>query len=1199
MTLLRGGGGIAMQKKLFGAMRAKLAVQSAMSQVQRTGTAADLDRAIEASQQALAAVPPEDPARGAILANLGAMLRARSERTGRLPDVDQAVEAGERALAAMPPGGANRAGCLSNLGASLVVRYTFAGDSADLDRAIEVGEQALAAAGPDSPDRAAILSNLGAALKIKFARSASAAAGLDRAIEIGEQAVAAMPPAHPGRSTALTNLGIALRARFERTGQLPDLDRAIEAGEKAVTDAPAGHPDRAVFLNNLAIALTARFVRSAAAADGDQAVEVGEQAVDAAPNPASRANCLANLSITLQARFERAGAQSDLDRAIEIAEQAVAAAPPGRADRGRPLAALAGALQEKCRHTGTRADLDRAIEAGEQAVAATSPDSPDYAPMLSNLGIARRTRFERTGALADLDRAIEVSEQAVDAFAADHLRRAACLSNLGGALRVRFGRTGALADLDRAIEITGQALAATPDGHPDRAGILSNLGIDLGSRFERTGAPEDLDRAIEAGEQALAATPADRPEHARRLSNLGADLHSRFERAGAAADLDRAIEVGEQAVAATSPGHPERPGYLTNLGIALRGRFERAGAAADLDRAIEVEELAVAATPLDHPDRAGYLCNLGAALWTRFERTGAAADRERVVELGREGAMASTAPPSDRARAAKLWGDFAAVTGNWDLAVEGYALAVGLLARVAPRSLGRSDQEYWLGELGGLAERAAACCLQADQVDYAVELWEQGRGVLLGQALDIRTDLTRLGDQHPQLAAAFSQLRDELDQLPAAAKVPEPAFDQLAPPGDDDPAGVGQDIDRRRQAADQLDHVIAEIRSRPGFDRFLLPLPIDELLPAGDAGPVVLVNLSDIRSDALVLTPAGVEAIPLPGLAPQEARDRVQALLAALAEVHDPGTDPDHRGQAEQRLSEVLGWLWDAVAGPVLGRLHLTGPPAEGEDWPRLWWCASGLLAFLPLHAAGHHATRFDAAPQTVLDRVTSSYTPTVRALIHSRRPRTELTSAELTSTELTSTERLLVVAMPQTPDVRDLPGAAAEIALLTELFPAETMILTGSQATHDSVARALPGYRWAHFACHAASNPADPSASYLVLSDHRRRPLTVLDLTRLRLEGVELAFLSACSTASVGKLPDEAIQLAAGFQLAGFRHVIATMWPIGDHPAVKIATWVYTDLARQDADAAACALHHATRRLRRLTARQPSIWAAHIHNGA
>jgi CHAT domain-containing protein len=260
----------------------------------------------------------------------------------------------------------------------------------------------------------------------------------------------------------------------------------------------------------------------------------------------------------------------------------------------------------------------------------------------------------------------------------------------------------------------------------------------------------------------------------------------------------------------------------------------------------------------------------------------------------------------------------------------------------------------------------------------------------------------------------------------------------------------------------------------------------------------------------------------------------------------------------------------------------------------------SGLLSFLPLHAAGHHATPgqpsagSDAGPRTVIDRVISSYIPTIRSLGYARRPRA---AAGQAGTGLGAADRVLVVAMSHTPEAGDLPGAGREADVISARLPGQVTVLAEAAATYEAVLAALPQAKWAHFACHGSSNLADPSASRLLLHDHRERPLTVIDVARQRLDA-ELACLSACSTAQPGgRLTDEAIHLAAAFQLAGYRQVIGTLWPIGDQHAVEIAEDIYTTLPLTG-DAAA-AVHAATRRTRRRWADLPSVWASHIHVGA
>ncbi|MBL7517311.1 CHAT domain-containing protein [Frankia sp. CNm7] len=869
------------------------------------------------------------------------------------------------------------------------------------------------------------------------------------------------------------------------------------------------------------------------------------------------------------------GNPSTLNEAIDLLRQAVDATPVDCPDRAGRLSNLGAALSLRYERDGRPADLNDAIGAVQAAVDATPVDQPVRAVDLSNLGNVLRARFEQVGRLADLEAAIAAGQAAVDTVPVDHPGRAGMLSNLGNALNRRFGWGGELADLEAAIAAGQAAVDATPVDQPVRAGRLSNLGDALRVRFERLGELADLEAAIAAGQAAVDATPVGHPDQAVYLSNLGNALHLRFERIGELADLDAAIVAGQAAVDATPVDHPDRAAMLSNLGGALHVRFERVGELADLDAAIVAGQAAVDATPVDYPARAAMLANLGNALGSRFDRDGEPADLDAAISDYRAAVGMGGVAPRVRAGAAHGWGLVAARGGRWLEAVAGYAAATELLGQVAPRSLKRGDQEHLLAELGNLGADAAACCVRAGLIGRAVELFEQGRGVLLGQALDTRTDVTALAEQHPDLAASFIGLCTALDQ---ADDLPGLTQSQVG----EDAAATGAE---RRAAGAAFDDLIARIRGLAGFEGFLHPPPVTELLATATDGPVVVVAVSEFGSYALLLTGGGVEAVPLAGLTPQAVHDQVIALLGALDD-----TTPALQG----RLGEIVGWLWDVLAGPVLDRLDVVGPPRDGGRWPRLWWCTSGLLSFLPVHAAGHHHTRFDPSPATVLDRAIASYTPTIRALAHARRA-SPLPGGSRVS--LQDDGRLVAVAMPHTPDAADLPGAQVETASLQARFSGQVDLLTGPQATRQAVLGRLPTARWAHFACHGTVNLADPSASQLLLADHQTRPLTVLDVARLRLRDAELAFLSACETARPGRrLTDEAIHLASAFQLAGYRHVIATLWPISDRHAVDIANDIYTTLATTG-DAAA-AVHTATRQLRGLWARHPSVWASHIHVG-
>jgi tetratricopeptide (TPR) repeat protein len=1124
-----------------------------------------------------------------LLANRGLQLPDEAHGTGDPAKLKGAIDTLEQVVATIGTGNRNRAGMLSTLGGALHTRYRVTEQLADLDRAVDLGEQAVAAE-TEHPN-ARNLYNHGVVLSTRYERTQQLA-DLDRAVDVGEQAVAAVGDEDPNRAGYLSSLGAHLVTRFGRTGQLSDLDRAVNVTERAVT-AATDHLNRAAYLSDLGNDLLTRFGRTGQFADLNRSVEAGEQAVaDVEPDDPNSAGYLSNLCCALRTRYERIGRLADIHRSVEVGELSVAQA--GSAGRATHLANLGACLHARYWRMGQVEDLDRAVEVGEQAVAEAGVDHPGRAEMLSGLGITLRTQYRRNGQLADLNRSVEVSEQAVAAQATDHPGH---LSNLGGALFTRYERNGQLADLDRSIDVSERAVTATRANDPERAMTLSTYSGALLIRYLRTGKLTDLDRAIEVAEQALAVNGGNGDlDHAALLTNLSAAMRIRYARAGQLADLDRAVELAQQAVSAAGADHPDRAIYLTSHANILLTRFERIGQLRDLDGAVEVGELAVIATGADDPHRAAFMYSLAGALRARSERTKLLADLDRAEELFRDASRVMSAPPIDRARAARSWA-LAAQVRDWGQAVEGYAQALELLGQVAPRWLGRADQEHWLAELSGIGRDAAAACLQAGLPERAVELFERGRGVLFSQTLDSRTDVSALDDAQPELAQEFIRLTGELDRDETN---PAGQLLILGNPGalTNAPGGT----ERRQRAGAELQALLGVIRSKAGFETFMQPSRIGELLPAAGDGPVVLINVAKARSDALILGPTGVDVIPLPRLDPAAATVQANKFFRALGAALDRKGDPSMRDNSEAGMSEVLGWLWDSVSAPVLDHLGLTSTPGKDRPWTHVHWCPSGPLTALPLQAAGHHETRFDPFPATVIDRVISSTIPTVRALANARRSDTPHDLVDGRD----DGHRVLVVAMPVTNGQSLLPGADGEAKFIRDLLPGIVDIigLPGTpSATFESVASALPAHSWAHFSCHGANDPRFPSASYLLLEDYQTHPLTVLDLSRARLQDVEFAYLSACATALTGNaLPDESIHLAAAFQIAGYRHVVATLWPIDDADAVMVTQTVYEHLTADGsdnrADKAAAALHNATRILRSFHTQEPSRWAAHTHTG-
>jgi CHAT domain-containing protein len=287
--------------------------------------------------------------------------------------------------------------------------------------------------------------------------------------------------------------------------------------------------------------------------------------------------------------------------------------------------------------------------------------------------------------------------------------------------------------------------------------------------------------------------------------------------------------------------------------------------------------------------------------------------------------------------------------------------------------------------------------------------------------------------------------------------------------------------------------------------------------------------------------------------------------------------------RCEDTISGVLEWLWDNIAESILQKLKFVARPVDDSLWPKIVWCLTGLLTYLPIHAAGYH--REAATHRTVIDRVISSYTSTIRLLKHSR--------AKVPDFDVV--HKALIATVPQT----SLRLAEAEAAVVKQ------RIRKGLQVQHieivkDITAQALhdeiPDKTIVHFVCHATSD-SNPSSSRLLLSDG---DFKVAEIAQMNLQRGALAYLSACSTAfSEGRsLDDECITLSAAFQVAGFARVIGTLWDAEDRISLAVAQAFYGGLDNNLSNSS-MALHHAIRRIRDLHRASPSLWAPYVYFGA
>ncbi|KAF8495541.1 hypothetical protein F5888DRAFT_1711798, partial [Russula emetica] len=319
------------------------------------------------------------------------------------------------------------------------------------------------------------------------------------------------------------------------------------------------------------------------------------------------------------------------------------------------------------------------------------------------------------------------------------------------------------------------------------------------------------------------------------------------------------------------------------------------------------------------------------------------------------------------------------------------------------------------------------------------------------------------------------------------------------------------------------DALISQIRDQLGMEDFLLPLPFDTLRSAASHGPVIVINHCKWRSDIIIVLH---NSPPSHILMPYNFFDRANQLKVRLLTTREEyGLNSGHY---EDALTSVLAELYKLVGRPVIERLNKMGVPEQS----RVWWCPTSVFGYLPLHAMGPIPSDSEN-PRYFSDLYITSYTPTLSALIASRKPDSD--------TQMPALPTLLVAQPSPSP-----PGARPNARVIRD-FDLQATILGQGNTTLTTVLNGLQHHRFACIAYNGELKTGKPFEASIQFPNGEY--VTLLDFVRSQHPAGEFALLPGSHTAELTEesIPDEALHLSAAVQYSGYRSVIGTLWGMDD----------------------------------------------------
>ncbi|MEE1819739.1 CHAT domain-containing protein [Streptomyces sp. SP18ES09] len=764
------------------------------------------------------------------------------------------------------------------------------------------------------------------------------------------------------------------------------------------------------------------------------------------------------------------------------------------------------------------------------------------------------------------------------------------------AIRMRDGRAEAVRAADAALVVFDALARDFPDrstlwlpllaqAHEEAAGGLRDDDPD--AAIERQTRCVELYRAAGEGPQTVRLASA--------LASLGLLLRRRGRWSEALSPAQEGADLLEGAARRSPAAHGVSFALaLRNLSDVQAAHWKPAEALATAERAVGAWRSAERSGQADH--HSAVLASLADRLLLMERPAEAVVPALRVVELrrSRPGATDVRELAHGLSLLARALVEADRPTEGESYAAEGLALVRIAEGRADERSLLASALAQHAWALGHCGETGAA-------VDRFEEALEVAPGLELRAMIHQRLGRLLATDGRP--AEALAHLTEAVRLLPVIARTRDQDRDREL--GLQTLNSVGPDAVSAAIRAGNLPAALRLLDESRGVLTGLQAGHAGDALPASPTGPDLLsavadavgtgvfvaVNVSRVGSDALVV--GNREGRPLITRVPLDAGFAACALQAnrlseALRDAYDPDATLGSLRRAWRAVEDNLVWLWDRVAKPVLDAVETGYGPAVGPR--RVWWCTTGPMSLLPLHAAG--PTGRDGGAGGLLDLTVSSVVTEPSDLVAARKAAARPHAAPRTS---------LVVLVDAPAGAVALEHLGERTRCLAPLLPGPTVLT--DDASPVTVLHALGTHDIVHFACHAVGSSDDPSTGHLVLAGPSETArLSVADIQRHPVVG-ELAVLTACGTGHPYAIaPEESTNLTTAFHRAGFRHVVGTLWPVTDLAESQIAEDLYRNMTGPDGvldlSGAAFALRDALLRKRGAYPMNPLLWANHVHVG-